>query len=137
MTTEFREIISHKSEICDGIRMLMAIVPAADNKEGCIAIKLQWQIGINEWDGDTELVAYLSCADIAKLLLVFDGYKTGVFELESGIDTRVSFRRRGLDGLYKLKIYSGDSTRHIILPMHEAVMVREILRTAIFRIVFG
>ena len=132
MTREFREVISHKSEIGNGMSMLMAIVPATDYKEGCVVVKLRWG-----FDSDTELVVYLSLADVATMLLVFDGYKTGVFELGGGTNASASLRRREVDGLYLLKIYSLDVAKKIALSMHEAVVVREILRTAIFRVVFG
>lgn len=137
MTTEFREVISHCDDMGCGIRMLMAIAPAMDDREGGVAIKLQWMFGKNKYDTDSESIAYLSCASIGKLLLILDGCEKGATDIEAGNDTRVFFMRRRLDGLYRLKIYSSDSVRQIALHLHEAEIFKEILRTTLFRIVFG
>jgi hypothetical protein len=137
MTREFREIISHPSERCDGMRMLMAIVPAADHRNGCIILKLQKQMGENGWDCDNEYVAYLSYDDIGRLLTVFDGHKEAVFALGYG-DTKVGLiHTTKFDFEYWLDLYDTASIRTIALSIHEAEVFKVILRTAIFRIVFG
>ena len=137
MTREFREVVSHKHEMGDGIRMLMAIVPATDEKEGCIVIKLQSQLDQNKWNSDTERVAYLSCADIGRLLMVLNGCKKGVMGLGVG-DTKVSCIHMLMSNSeYKLDLYNANSMMCINLFIHEAEIFKEILRAAIFRVVFG
>jgi hypothetical protein len=139
MTAEFREIISHPNERWDRMRMLMAIVPAADNRNGRIVLKLQKQMGEKVWDCDNEYVAYLSYDDIGRLLTVFDGHKEGVSRLGYG-DTKVDLIHKittKSDSEYWLDLYDTASARTIALSTHEAIIIREILRTSIFRIVFG
>lgn len=144
MASKPKMIIAHPGCKHTGSRLIVSITPAADEKEGCLTLRLQKQVSDYIWDIDNEAVIDLNQIDIAKFIAVMRGYEESIDD-GKGIWYRTdesychAYFRHKIEPTpgYTLTIDNGKGPVSIHLNIYEAISLCEVMQVALYHIVFG
>lgn len=135
MTREQKMVIEHPKSMYNGSRLIVSITPATEDKQGCLTLKLQNQLG-DWWDDENESVVNLSQIDIAKFIAVLRGYEEQIKFMCGDTAVRFVHTIEPTCG-YGIHCVSDGVARHIILNTYEAIAIENVLSSAIYKVAFG